>query len=320
MAGYNAYNPKELKDVILRRLGAPIINVELTTDQIYDCIQRALELFGEYHFDGLNKGYACFFVPLDDDKDKVPKEIFDSHRSGIFDLSGKNVFAVTKIIRTNVGSITSMDGEATYPWFTDFLMGMAGINGSGMGAGSNSWYGPNAFGADLGYFTQLMQYGSMMQDLISPLPDFWYNDNTGQLRVFGNFVPGDLIIVETFVKSYIDVEKMVGNTAGYGFAGGSSSSNAESIYSNPDNAITGRVAGDDLPIKQGSYNNRWVKNYATALAKELNGQVLAKHQGMNLPGGVTVDGVRLIEEAKIELENLRTELELLDPPYGIIIG
>ena len=43
---YNTYNPKTLKDAILRRLGAPVINVEVTEDQIYDCIQRALELYG----------------------------------------------------------------------------------------------------------------------------------------------------------------------------------------------------------------------------------------------------------------------------------
>ena len=60
MSGYVTNNPRELKDAILRRLGAPVINVEVTEDQIYDCIQRALELYGEYHFDGVNKGYKVF--------------------------------------------------------------------------------------------------------------------------------------------------------------------------------------------------------------------------------------------------------------------
>ncbi|UYM28820.1 neck protein [Serratia phage vB_SspM_LC53] len=312
MAGYNAYNPKELKDVILRRLGAPIVNVEVTTEQIYDCIQRALELFGEYHFDGLNKGYQVFTIGEDDE---------ELYRTGVFDLSGKNIFAITQIVRTNVGSITSMDGNATYPWFTDFMLGMAGING-GMGSSCNKFYGPNAFGADLGYFTQLMQYRTMMQDMLSPLPDYWYNDATGQLKVMGNFTKGDIIICEVFVKSYVDVEKAVGNTAGYGFAS-SCSTNPYSpgeIYDNPDRALSGMRAGQDDPIKQGSYNNRWVKDYATTLVKELNGQILAKHQGMSLPGGVTVDGVRLIEEARLEKEALRQELDLLDPPFGILVG
>lgn len=319
MAGYNANNAKELKDVILRRLGAPIVNVEVTQDQIYDCIQRALELFGEYHFDGLNKAYMAYYVPRKEEKDEFDPKIYEMHSKGMFDLSGKSVFAVTQIIRTNIGSITSMDGNATYPWFTDFLMGMAGING-GMGGACNKWYGPNAFGADLAYFTQLMQYWSMMQDLISPLPDYWFNDNTGQLKVMGNFVGGDLIVVEVFVKSYVDVEKSIGNVAGYGYAGPAEYNSFESIYDNPNKALTGQRAGEDMPIKQGSYNNRWVKDYATCLVKELNGQILAKHQGMMLPGGITVDGIRLIEEARLEKETLRQELDLLDPPFGILIG
>lgn len=310
MAGYNAYNPKELKDVILRRLGAPVVNVEVTTEQVYDCIQRALELFGEYHFDGLNKGYQVFSIGNDE-------ELF---KNGVFDLSGKGVFAITQIVRTNVGSITSMDGNATYPWFTDFLLGMAGING-GMGSSCNKMYGPNAFGADLGYFTQLMQYRSMMQDMLSPLPDYWYNDATGQLKIMGNFVKGDIIICEVFVKSFIDVEQAVGDTAGYGFAGCTSNQYTLSdIYNDPTKALTGQRAGQSDPVKQGSYNNRWVKDYATTLVKELNGQILAKHQGMQLPGGVTVNGERLIEEARLEKEALRQELDLLDPPFGILVG
>ena len=310
MAGYNAYNPKELKDVILRRLGAPIINVEVTPDQIYDCIQRSLELFGEYHFDGLNKSYEVFFVGDDN----------EIYKNGVFDLSGKGIFAVTQILRTNVGSLTSMDGNATYPWFTDFLMGMAGING-GMGSSCNKSYGPNAFGADLGYFTQLMTYRTMMQDMLNPMPDYWYNDATGQLKVMGNFQKNDVIVCEVFVKSFIDVPDMMSNTAGYGYAGSCSSSPSLSdVYNNPSMAKGGQRAGEEDPLKQGSYNNRWVKDYATTLVKELNGQILAKHQGMSLPGGVTVDGIRLIEEAQREKEVLRQELELLDPPFGLLIG
>ena len=284
MAGYVSNNPKELKDVILRRLGAPIINVEVTTDQIYDCIQRALELFGDYHYDGLHKGYIAF-------------KIGDSelYRNGTFDIKDDRVFAITQIIRTNIGSITSMDGNATYPWFTDFLMGMAGING-GMGSSCNRFYGPNAFGADLGYFTQLMQYRGMMQDMLSPLPDYWYNESTGLLKIMGNFQMDDLIICEVWIKSYIDVPDMVGNVSGYATAGGTPN------------------------IKQGSYNNRWVKDMATAMVKELWGEILFKHQGLQLPGGVTVDGQTLKIEARERQDALREELELLDPPFGVLMG
>lgn len=303
-----SYNPKQLKDAILRRLGAPITNIEVTTDQVYDCIQRALELYGEYHYDGFNKNYLAFHIGDD-----------DLARDLVFDLSDKRVFAVTQIIRTNVGSLTSMDGQATYPWFTDFVLGLAGING-GMGSSCNT-FGPNAFGADLSYFTQLMQYRSMMQDIMTPLPDYWYNDDTGQLKVMGNLRKGDVLIIEVYTQSFVDVDAMAGGTAGYGYAGIPKDNwSLSDRYDDPYRTMPGIRAGETTQPKQGAYNNRWVKDYATALVKEVNGNILARHQGMQLPGGVTVDGTRLIEEARLEKERLREELDLLDPPFGIIVG
>lgn len=307
MSSYNAFNPKELKDVILRRLGAPIVNVEVTQDQIFDCIQRALELFGEYHFNGTHKSYKVFYVGSDDE-----------YKNGVFDMDGDRVFAITQIIRTNVGSITSMDGQATYPWFTDFLLGMAGFNGS---TSCSKGYGPNAFGGDLGYFMQLMQYNSMLQDLVSPIPDFWYNDNTEKLKVTGTFQKGDVIIVECYIKSYMDTDMAVNNQAGYGYAGPNNNAwTTTDIYNNPNRSNQQQFAGVDRETKNGAYNNRWVKDYSTCLVKELNGQILAKHQGLSLVGGVTVDGTRLIQEAQEEKLILRDELENLDPPVGILIG
>lgn len=303
---YTTRNPTDLKDAILRRLGAPIINVEVTEDQIYDCISRALELFGEYHFDGVEKSYATFVLSKDQAK------------SGLFDLRGHNIYAVTQILRTNVGSIITMDGTAVYPWFTDFLMGMAG---TGAGIGGCRFYGPNAYGADLGYFTQLMSYRGMMEDLLSPLPDYYYNDATEQLKITGNFQEGDLIIIEVYTKAYAEVDNMINDTAGYGFVGCDDGTfTSMQKYQNP-NLSSGMTVGATNGIRDnGCYNNRWVKDYATALVKELNGTILAKHQGMQLPGGVTIDGVRMIEEAKIEIEKLREELYLLDPPMPIIMG
>lgn len=307
MAGYVTNNPTELKDAILRRLGAPIIQVELSEDQIYDCIQRALELYGEYHFDGVNKAYKVFNVDAEQAK------------HGVFDLKDSGIFAVTKIIRTNMGLTTTMDGSAVYPWVSDFVLGLTGAGGS-IGAGCSSRL--LGFGGELSYLSQLMSYQTTMQDMISPLPEFWFNSANGQLKIIGNFNAGDVIVVEVYVKSYIDVPDMIGGVAGYAHAGGCSIvGGVDDIYNNPINGVSGVVAGmgSIKDSQQGAYNNRWVKDYAHALCKELNGQILAKHQGLQLAGGVTIDGTRLIEEARIDIEKLREELYLLDPPSNIII-
>ena len=305
MSGYITNNPKDLKDAILRRLGAPIINVEVTEDQIYDCIQRALELYGEYHFDGVNKAYKVFRV---DEEQAI---------HGVFDLSEAGVFAVTQIIRTNMGSMATMDGNAVYPWFTDFVLGMAG---AGMGSRCSKFIGPNAIGGDLSYFAQLMSYRNMMQDMLNPVPDFWFNSTNGQLKLSGRFSAGDVIVVECYVKSYVDVPHMLGSTAGYAVAGGCDVVGSfNDVYNNPVSGIGGIRAGmgHRQPANHNAYNNRWVKDMSTAFVKELWGLILSKHQGLQLPGGVTVDGVRMLDEARNDIKDLREELEGQDPPIGM---
>ena len=158
--------------------------------------------------------------------------------------------------------------------------------------------------------------------MLNPLPDYWYNSANGQLKVTGNFRAGDLIVAEVYVKSYVDVPDMMGAVAGYAHAGGCSTAGGISaIYDNPTAGLNGIVAGmgSIRENQQGAYNNRWVKDMATAFTKEVWGQILAKHQGLQLPGGVTVDGIRIIEEARADIEKLREELELLDPPFGILM-
>lgn len=299
-------NPRELKDHILQRLGAPIIKIEVTETQVFQCIQRALELYGEYHYDGLNKSYTVISIG-DDEK----------YKNGVFDLSDQNIFAISGIIRGNSGLLLTMDGSATYPWVTDFILGMAGVNG----CSSAKSFGPNAYGANLSYYTTVMQYWTILQNMFNPVPDFWFNDDTAQLKLSGNFHKGDIIIIETWVKSFADTNRSVGSYAGYGYAMAPTDPWTDSqIYDNADRRITGYVAGESKGTAQGAYNNRWVKDYATALVKEVNGQVLSKHQGFQLVGGVTIDGLRLLEEARYEKEQLRNELDLLSAPPGILMG
>lgn len=301
----SAKNAKELKDEILERLGAPIINIEVTESQIYRCIQRALELFGEYHFNGLHKTYKIFNIESD-----------EQAKFGVFDLSNDNIFAITSVIRAGASNILTMDGNAAYPWVTDLILGLTKLGGGSCGCS----VGANSFGNDLGYFTGLTQYWTQMQNMFNPIPDFWFNDSTGQLKLTGQFKKGDVVVVECYAKAYVDIQDSIRSYAGYGYAGQQNSWSVSGIYDDPSRANTGLVAGEDNSLKQGSYNNRWVKDYATTLVKEVWGQILAKHQGMQLPGGVSVDGLRLLEEARYEKETLRTELEGLDPPVGILIG
>lgn len=297
-------NPQQLKDYILERLGAPIINIEVTESQVYQCIQRALELFGEYHYNGLNRSFVVLYVGKD-----------GKGSDGFFDLRNENIFAVTKILSANTGLLMTMDGTATYPWAQDFILGMAGFNN---GCSSTTGLNGGMFGGNLSYFTMIQQYWKMMQQMFNPVPDYFYNDTTSQLKIMSNYKEGDFLVLEVWTKAYVDTEKSVGAYAGYGYAGSMAENSwtQSDVYHNSDRYY----AGEESSLSQGAFNNRWVKDYSTALVKYTNGQILAKHQGMQLPGGTTVDGIRLIEESTVEMARLRDELDSISPVLPIYIG
>ena len=58
------------------------------------------------------------------------------------------------------------------------------------------------------------------------------------------------------------------------------------------------------------YNDVWLKRYATAKLKLQWGQNLIKFEGMQLPGGVTLNGRQLYDDANTEIERVEEEIQL----------
>ena len=46
---------RQFKDYCLRRLGFPVIDINVDEDQVEDRIDDALQFFEDYHFDGVEK-------------------------------------------------------------------------------------------------------------------------------------------------------------------------------------------------------------------------------------------------------------------------
>ena len=59
----------EFKDYVLRKLGAPVLDVNLASEQCEDLIDDALQLFYERHFDGVSRCYLKYKV-TQADKDR----------------------------------------------------------------------------------------------------------------------------------------------------------------------------------------------------------------------------------------------------------
>jgi hypothetical protein len=56
------------------------------------------------------------------------------------------------------------------------------------------------------------------------------------------------------------------------------------------------------------WNDRWLKRYGTALFKLQWGNNLSKFAGIQLPGGITLDGVRIMSDAQAEIDKLEEDL------------
>ena len=53
-------NRQELVDYCLRKLGAPVLEINVDDDQVDDAIDDAIQLFQERHFDGVERMYLKY--------------------------------------------------------------------------------------------------------------------------------------------------------------------------------------------------------------------------------------------------------------------
>jgi len=123
---------------------------------------------------------------------------------------------------------------------------------------------------DLAYYEQVMQYMSLLDMRLNGTPQVDYVRKQNRLYIHGNFEDEDVKEGE-----YIIAE----------------------VYSIID-------ADDHTAV----WNDMWLKEYTTALIKQQWGANLIKFEGMQLPGGVTINGRQLFEDAMQELERLREKL------------
>jgi hypothetical protein len=68
------------------------------------------------------------------------------------------------------------------------------------------------------------------------------------------------------------------------------------------------------------WNESWLKHYVTALFKRQWAINLKKFSGMQLPGGVTIDGDKLYDEANSEIKDLEDELMSKSAPLEFFLG
>ena len=164
---------------------------------------------------------------------------------------------------------------------------------------------------------------------------------TRQLRLFDTTIaPGTVLFIECWVASTTKIDKtlltqdqiLTANSCTLNQytdqvtceANGGYWLPAIQSYENP-NVYTGILdapgqGNTDTYYPQESFNDRWLKDMATALVKEQWAWNLFKFKDQALPGGTTVNADAIMTAAQSDIEKLRAELMLIEAPCEFWMG
>jgi hypothetical protein len=240
-------NRTAFTDYCKRRLGFPVIDINVDDDQISDRVDDALQYWQDYHFDGLQKVYYIKAIQQTD----IDQRYLDLSSTTDADGNPMEIVGITRIFPVT-------DSQANVNMF------------------------------DLRYQLRLNElYDFTSASYIN------YTLTNQHLRSLEIMFTGEVPIrfQRHMRRLYIDwnwgdQEAPIGTVV-----------------------IAEAYAAINPAVYNMVWNDRWLKEYATALIKRTWGNNLKKFNGLQLPGGVTLNGDQIYQEAAVEIERLEKEME-----------
>jgi hypothetical protein len=272
---------QQLIDYCLRRLGAPVLEINVDDDQIDDLVDDALQYFQERHFDGVERMYLKY---------KITQADLDRGRGKNTDGVGVTTTTATSNI-TGIGTVSYNFYETSnYIQVPDSVIGIEKIFKFDTSSISGGMFSIKyqLFLNDLYYFNsvELLQY-AMVKSYLEDIDFLLTTDKQIRFNKRQNRLYLDIDWKSQSKDQYIVID----------------------CY---------RIL--DPNTFTNVYNDSFIKKYLTALIKRQWGQNLIKFRGVKLPGGIELNGRELYEDAEKELEDIkqRMVLEYELPPYDFI--
>ena len=275
-----------LIDYALRKLGAPVLEINIDDDQIDDLVDDAIQIFNERHFDGVEEMFLKHEFTQDElDRGKATSQTDSDNTAGIVPTTG------TSTAISGYGTTTSSFVEnSNFIQIPDSVIGIEKIfkfDSSSISGGMFS-IKYQLFLNDLYYFNsvELLQYSmtkSYLEDidfLLTPEKQIRFNKKQNRLYLdmdYNSINVGDFIV--------IDCQRIL----------------------NPN---------DFTKV----YNDPFLKLYLTALMKRQWGQNLIKFRGVKLPGGLELNGREIYDDGQREIDAIlqKMQLEYELPPLDFI--
>ena len=240
-------NRTEFKDYCLRRLGFPVIDINVDDDQVEDRIDDALQYWQDYHFDGLQKVYYIKLVGATE----VNQKYIDLTDSKDADGNPMEIVGISRIFPLH-------DSQANVNMF-DLRYQLR----------LNELY--DFTSASYINYTLTQQHLRSLELMFSGEVPIRFQRHTQRLYIDWAWGASEAPIGQVVVAE---------------------------AYANIDPTVYGKV-----------WNDRWLKEYATALIKRSWGANLKKFQGIQLPGGVTLNGDKIYDESFEEIKALEAQMQ-----------
>jgi hypothetical protein len=238
---------QEYKDFIMRRLGWPVIEINVSEDQLDDRIDEALRFYWDYNFDGTEREYY---------RVEVTQDVLDNK---YIDLP-ENIIGVVRLFDLSRGIYSTGMFSVQYQFFLNNVHQIASTT-------------------VVPYF-QTMQHLALIQEILVGRPLIRYNRHRNRLHIDASperLQLGDWIIVECH-----------------------------------------RVV--DPNIYPDVWADRWFQRYTSALVEQQWGRNLTKFVGVQMLGGVTLNGEQIWQRATDEIKQLEEEMMAMAMPALDFIG
>ena len=278
----------EFKEYVLRKLGAPVLDVNLASEQCEDLIDDALQYFYERHFDGVSQCYLKYQIT---DDDVLRGEARPPGTSGATQ-TGITTTTVTQDMPTKGSSDFSWYENSNYIPIPNAVIGINKIfqydNAQSISVSNMFSFKYQLFLNDIYYWGQTdllsysmtMSYLETMNFLLNTHKQIRFNQRQDRLYL-------DVDWSDIKAKDYIIID----------------------CWRTVDPVDYPRV-----------WNDSFLKPYATALFKKQWGQNLIKFQGVKLPGGIEFNGRQLYDDGQREIDEIISKMsqtyEL--PPLDLI--
>ena len=225
-----------------RRLGDPVIEINVDEDQLEDRVDEALQYYQEYHSDATVRTYL-------------------KHQITATDVANEYITLSSNIIFVSKLFPISSSFNSSYNFFDIKYQMML-----------NDIADLQNFAGDLAYYEQMQQYLSLLDMKLNGTPQVQFSRRQNRLYIFGDFADEDIKAGEYIIA---EVYQIV-----------------------------------DPDTHTSVYNDMWLKEYTTSLIKQQWGANLIKFEGMQLPGGVVLNGRQIYDDATNEIAQLRETIRL----------